>query len=468
MNELSQEVEALRSEILALAETPELTEAQEARYVEANARFDAATAELRAAEARAEQVAKVRSFVVPQGTAPTVERSNGPAVIVKRSAEEVLEDRSTTGRERTRQLADALLRSNESKIENGSDQAHFERIARRHGGDHRWAEGILARSTDVYADAFAKVVTGREMLLDNEERAAVAIGTTTQGGLLVPTHLDPSLIVTNDGSSNVMRAAGTTKVTLTEGNVWYGVTTAGVTASWDAELTEVSDDSPTVASASITCFQAQALVQATVQAFDDISGLQSNVLALFADAKDQLEGAAHMTGNGTSAPGGLFTLINASSSLKTTSTTAATIGEVDIHALYRALPVRWRSRGTFVGHPLFLLATKRLGTAVSSSYTGDLTTGITDRILGRPVLESDDAPSTTTTTALDQEIAFADLSSYVIVDKPGGVSIEFIPHLFNTSNNLPDGRRAWYMRWRTGAGMPALAAGRLLVDKTSA
>ena len=43
MNELSQEVEALRSEILALAETPELTEAQEARYVEANAAEESAT-----------------------------------------------------------------------------------------------------------------------------------------------------------------------------------------------------------------------------------------------------------------------------------------------------------------------------------------------------------------------------------------------------------------------------------------
>jgi HK97 family phage major capsid protein len=379
----------------------------------------------------------------------------------------VLEDRSLNPRERRTALIDSTLRAVEGRIERAEDQAHFERILRRHADDTAWAENLLARSRPAYADGFAKLMTGRSELLTEEERAAVAIGTTTQGGYLVPTHLDPTLILTNDGSSNVLRSANTRKVTLTEGNVWYGVTSAGVTASWDAELTEVSDDSPTVAQASITCYKAQAFVQASIEAFEDIAGLASDVLMLLGDARDRLEGAAHMVGSG-SQPQGLFTVINASASLRTTSTTAATIGEVDIHALYRALPVRWRGRGTFVANPLYLLAIKRLGTAVSSAFSGDLTQPVTDRILGRPVLESDDAPTTQTTTALDQEVVFSDLSQFTIVDKPGGVSVEFIPHLFNTANNLPDGRRGWYMHWRNGSGQPALAAGRILVDKTSA
>lgn len=380
----------------------------------------------------------------------------------------ILEDRSMSPRERRTALVDSTLRAVEARIERAEDQAHFERTLRRHADDTAWVENLLARSRPAYAEGFSKLVTGRAELLTEEERAAVAIGTTTQGGFLVPTHLDPTLILTNDGSSNVLRAAGTRKVTLTEGNVWYGVTSAGVTASWDAELAEVSDDSPTVGQQSITCYKGQAFVQASIEAFEDIAGLASDVLMLLGDARDRLEGAAQMVGTGSSQPLGLFTAINASASLRTTSTTAATIGEVDIHALYRALPIRWRKMGTFVANPLYTLAIKRLGTAVSSAFSGDLTQPVTDRILGRPVLESDDAPTTQTTTALDQEVVFADLSQFVIVDKPGGVSIEFIPHLFNTANNLPDGRRGWYMHWRTGSGMPALAAGRILVDKTSA
>lgn len=405
-------------------------------------------------------------------------RGAGPAVHVRRDPfEGVIDQRGAltpdvlgmTARARRTAMVDANLRAVEGRIDRGEDQAHFETIVRRHAGDTAWAANILARSRPEYSEAFAAVVTGTPVaLLEEELRAALVVGTNANGGYMVPTHLDPTIILTNAGSSNVMRPLATVR-TLTTGNVWHGVTSAGVTASWDAELAEVSDDTPTVGTQSITPLKAQAFVQASVEALQDIAGLESDVMALFADARDRLEGAAHMTGAGsTTAPLGLFTAINASSSLQTTSTTAATIGEVDIHALYRALPVRWRGRGTFVMHPLYALAIKRLGTAVSSAFSGDLTAPVTDRILGRPVVESDDAPTTQTTTALDQEIVFADLSAYTIVDMPGGTSVEYVPHLFHTDNNLPKGVRGWIMYWRTGAGMPNLAAGRILVDKTSA
>jgi len=54
------------------------------------------------------------------------------------------------------------------------------------------------------------------------------------------------------------------------------------------------------------------------------------------------------------------------------------------------------------------------------------------------------------------------------VDKPGSTSVEFIPHFFNTSNNLPDGRRGWYMHFRNGSDSVNDLAFRLLVDKTTA
>lgn len=62
-------------------------------------------------------------------------------------------------------------------------------------------------------------------------------------------------------------------------------------------------------------------------------------------------------------------------------------------------------------NPRYSLAIKRLGTAVSSSFTGDMTQAVSDRILNRPVVEDDDAPSTVTTTALDPEIIIGDFSS---------------------------------------------------------
>ena len=161
--------------------------------------------------------------------------------------------------------------------------------------------------------------------------------------------------------------------------------------------------------------------------------------------------------------------MNASTTLRITSTTAATIGEVDLDAVVEALPVRFRRNPSvrWVMAPKYGNAVKRLGTAVASTYSGDLRQAPAEQILGYYTLYTDDAPTTQTTTALDQEIVFADLSQYTIVDKPGGTSVEFVPITFG-SNGLPNGGRGWYMHWRTGADMRVLQGGRILVDKTSA
>lgn len=432
-----------------------------------------AETEERRAAAREEQRAQfARALANGDGQVAAVPgdgaRIAAPEVMTRVDPFAVLEDRSLHGVALERALVGANLKAMEGREVGGAEnEKQFERLLKRHAEDPRWSQNVLARQKPEYVSAFAKLVTGRDATLTEAERAAMTVGTNTAGGYLVPTHLDPTLMLTNAGSSNVMRQYAR-QVTLTEGNVWNGVTTAGATASWDAEVTEVSDDTPAIGRESITLNKPQAFIQASIEAFEDIAGLTADVMMIFADARDRLEGSGHMTGLGSSnQPLGLFTAINASASLQVVSTTAAVIGEVDIHALYRALPVRFRNRGSFVLNPLYNLAIKRLGTAVSSSYSGDLREAVTDRILARAVVETDDAPTVQTTTALDLEVVFADLNQYIIVDKPGSTSIEFMPHMLG-SNRLPNGARGWYMWWRTGAGMPVLNGGRVLVDKTSA
>ena len=189
---------------------------------------------------------------------------------------------------------------------------------------------------------------------------------------------------------------------------------------------------------------------------------------MFADARDRLEGAAHCTGTGSGQPTGIFTALDANTNVEVTSTTAATIGVVDLQGILRALGPRFRPNATFLMNPVYADAIKNLGTALSNAYSTDLTQANTGRILSKPVVESDDAPSTQTTTVRDNEVVVGDFSNYVIVDKPGSTTIDFIPHLFNTANNLPDGRSAWYMRFRSGADSVNDLAFRLLQDKTSA
>lgn len=381
-----------------------------------------------------------------------------------RTAHEVYEDRTASSRD----LADSTVRALEAITGDNERLAHASKVVKAHSRDKEWARSILIRSTDEYSSAFGKIMLGREYDLTQEERTVLGVTTNANGAYLLPTHLDPTIMLTNTGTSNVIRGISRV-VTLTEGQPqWNGVTSAGVTASWDGEVVEVSDDTPTIGTVGIPTVRAQALIQVSISAAEDIANLSEDTMMLFADARDRLEGAAHATGVGTTTPKGVFTAVAANSGSKITSGTAAAIALADLDALYTGLSVRYRGSGTWLMNPTYSVAVKALGTAVSASFSGDLTQPTAGRILGHPVLESDDAPNTQTTTTLDNEILFGDFSQYVIVDRPGGMAVEFIPQLFNTANNLPDGRRAWYATWRNGADCTNPAAFRLLQDKTSA
>lgn len=394
---------------------------------------------------------------------------SGPQVIRKADPRDVMEDRSA----RPIQLADAVTRSLEDRVE--PEQADAARqILRRHLSDSdgigvetdNWARSLIGRMQPEYVSGFKKYMAGRTDFWSAEERAAMAVGTNTAGGFLVPTHLDASLIFTNSGTSNAVRGISRV-VTLTEGNVWNGVTTAGSTFSVDGELVEVSDDTPAVARVSIPVYKCQGLVQASIEAFEDIAALASDVLEIFADGRDRLEGQLHCVGTG-SGPQGIFTALDANTNVEIVATTAATFSLADLQKVYRNVPVRFRSNSTWLMNPLYLGSIQALGTALGASYTTNLSEAYASRLLGRPVVESDDAPNTVTTTANDNQLVLGDFRNFVIVDKPGSMSIEFIPHLFNTSSNLPDGRRGWYLHWRTGSDSVVDTAFRLYQSKTSA
>jgi len=404
------------------------------------------------------------SLAAPGGTEPGEGTGRtAPNLNLTRDPMEVMDDRSATAR----QLADAAVRSLEAQVP-AESMPHVRSLLNRHSSDRDWARGVILRSGDTYAQAWWKLINGREFALTAEERTVLGVSTNANGKFLLPTHLDPSIILTSAASTNEIRKLARV-VTLTDGQpAWNGVTSAGVTASWDGEVVEVSDDTPTFGQPSIPTIRAQAFCQASYSATEDIANLAPDLLMMFADAKDRLEGAAHATGAGTTVPMGVFTAVAAVTASRVVSTTAAAIGLVDIHAAYRAVPTRYRAGSTWVGNPLYILAVKALGTALSASYSGDLRDPAASVILGKPVVESDDAPATQTTTALDQEILVGDFSQFVIVDRPAGMAVEYIPNLFNTANNLPDGRRGWYATWRNGSDVTNVDAFRLLVDKTTA
>jgi len=399
--------------------------------------------------------------------ARTAARAARPGLQVISSPEptDVMQDRSST----PQQMADALTRSVEARGIDGDNMAHVRQLALRHRADREWAQGLILRSTDVYESAWSKAVTGNGLRMTDEERTALSTLTSANGDYLVPTHLDPTVILTNSGSSNAIRGISRVVTLSRPGDTsWQGITSAGVTASFDAQLTEVSDDSPTFGQPTIPVHKAQAFIQASIEAAEDIPGLAGELLMMFADARDRLEGAAHATGSGSDQPTGIFTALDANTNVEIVSDTAAAIFKADLDEMYRSVPVRFRGNARWLMNPLWALAIQNLGTAVSANYTTDLSQGTSLSILGHGVTESDDAPSSVTTTVKDNEVVFGDFSNFVIVDKPGSFAVSFIPTMFNTTTNLPDGRVGWYAHWRTGSDSVNDLAFRLLQDKTSA
>lgn len=426
---------------------------------------------------REEEIERVRELALDSATTepgdqrPTdVQRRRTPALHVKGDNFEILRSNihHMDPTELSRSLLDSNLRELEGQEMPKGYDGSAEMYLKRHKKDTSWAANLLARQRPEYLEAFELAVTGREMLLTDVQRAAFAVSTNTAGGYLVPTHLDPTLILTNAGAKDVVRSLARV-VSLTGGaNKWNGVSTAGSTASWDGELTEVSDDTPAIGPIQIPVFSAKSLIQASIESFEDISSLTQDVQMLLSDSRVRLEAAAHMTGNGTSAPTGIFTALDANVAVERQLATGHTWTRADLAGVVNALGDRWIDGSEWLMHPFFAEEIAALGTALGASYSVDLTQKYTQQLLGYKLNLSFTAPSTSQTTTVDNLAVFGDFSNYVIVDKPGSTSIEFIPHLFNTSNNLPDGRRAWYMHFRNGADSVNDLAFRLLQDKTTA
>ena len=476
-DELTDLLEVQRAIVLEVQEKDDPTEEDLTRAATALDTFETLEVERAEALEYEDRIEAVRSADLATGResitpGPEIQRAGrrGPEVLIQTDPFEIL--RSSTQHMDKGEITRALVTSNLKAIETldvrDAGRESFERALKKHARDTSWASNILARMTPDYITAFEKLTIGQAVLLNEAERAAVAVGTNTAGGYLVPTHLDPTLIMTNSGAKDVVRAMSRV-VSLTGGaNKWNGVSTAGSTASWDAELTEVSDDTPPFAPVQIPVFSAKSLIQASIESFEDIASLGSDVQMLLADSRTRLEAAAHMTGNGTSQPTGIFTALAANTNVTVSLATGHTWTLADLQGIANALGDRWTEGAQWLMHPKFLGEIQALGTALGATYTTDLTQPFTQQLLGHNVQQSFTAPSTSQTTTIDNLLVFGLFDNYVIVDKPGSTSIEFIPHLFNTSNNLPDGRRAWYMHFRNGADSVNDLAFRLLVDKTTA
>lgn len=360
-----------------------------------------------------------------------------------------------------------------SAVSREDAQEHIKKLLDNHdNAEGEIAKRILQTGSPLYRRAFTKALAGREV--SAEERTALGIASGGIGGYAIPYTLDPTVIPTSNFSVNPYRSIARV-IPLTGSNTWQGVSSAGVSASFDAEAQEVSDDSPTLVQPSATARMARAFVQFSMELDDDWGSLQSEMSALFQDAKDDLESSAFTTGSGT-APNPLGILetgnatgIGTAAFVATTGTAAFVIA--DVYKLETSLAPRWRPRATFVANRAVYNAIRQFDTAGGAGRLIDnLQIGLTNQVptpgglgmtmLGYPAREASAMASTPATTAA-LTLLFGDFNQFVIVDRIG-MNVEVVPQMFATANNLPSGQRGLFARWRTGSTVAAPTAFKVL------
>jgi HK97 family phage major capsid protein len=274
------------------------------------------------------------------------------------------------------------------------------------------------------------------------------------GGYLLPFVLDPTIILNNAGTANPWRRLS--RVVQTTSNTWNGVTSAGITAGWLAENTEVGISDATLANIAITPQKAAAWVMGSYEVLQD-TDFGAQLPGLLSDARDQLEAAAFAVGTGTGQPKGVIT----GATVTVTAGGVATYAMADLYNLQAALPARFRQspQAAMVMSLPIINRTRQFDTAGGASVWTNLGAGQPQQVLGVDLYESTSMASALTTAS---KIAiYGDFRQYVIVDRVG-VSMMYEP-MVKGATGYPKGDAGWFMYWRVGADVSTPQAFRVLV-----
>jgi len=248
------------------------------------------------------------------------------------------------------------------------------------------------------------------------------------------------------------------------GNEWRGVTSAGVTASYDAELTEVSDDTPSIGQPVANVEKAQAFIEYSIEAGEDWAGIQGELAKMLQDAKDRLEATKFVlgAGHGSTEPEGLLT-----GATGTVAAGTAAFAIANLYALEEALDARWQPNAAFLSHRGMYNRIRQFDTAGGAALWLRIADGIGNsaggntghELLGYPAWQS--SAYTNALKAGTKLITLGDFNQFLIVDRVG-LNVEIVPHLMGASRR-PIGSRGLYAYWRNTSKVLVAGAFKTLV-----
>jgi HK97 family phage major capsid protein len=336
------------------------------------------------------------------------------------------------------------------------------------------ARRILVTENEAYREAFLKLVTNPNgaLTLTEDERQAIAAWeeframsetTTTAGGFGIPVFIDPSIILTAQETDNPFLQLAR-EVSTGQSNFWKGVSSAGVTWSFDTEGAEVSDDSPTLAQPSVQVHMARGFIPFSIEVGQDYPSFAEEMRTLLAAGYDELLVDKLTRGSGTGEPQGILTALSANTNVRVALTTAGALGTPDPYKVWNALPQKYRRRASWLMSVNVNSGIRQLGTSTQfHAFSVGIREEWLDELMNKGVYESPYMPDLVTSTSSTIGLAVVgDFQNYVIARR-GGMSIELVQHLVGT-NHRPTGQRGWFAYARVGGGSANDLAFRLLVN----
>jgi HK97 family phage major capsid protein len=471
LGEIDSRLGEVRAELVAFADIEEaLTEEQVSRFEELETEERTLVEEREPLASRAATIDRMRSALAAGGSRST-ERGGVDVHTRNATASGPFGDLDAvrSGTLGTTDLRSRALDAIEQAPDYVSD-THRERATElvERGDKHgRISRHMLLTGSPDYEAAFEAVLggvqpwqlsgaEGNALRMADAHLRAINIGTDSAGGFLVPFFLDPTIIMTSDGTTNPFRQISR-QVSITT-NVWHGITSDGVTTEWLAEAQEATENSPTFTQPEIPTHKAGSYLQASFEAVQD-TPIASQIGTLLAEAKDDEEARVFATGNGTTRPRGVVTAVAATAASVVATGTAGTFAAEDVYTMLGEIPARHENNLNWVANKnIYLLARQFATTNQSHAFWADFGAGTPAQLLGVPTRKSSEMARAVADNA--NILLLGDFQKYQIVDRIG-MTVQHEP-LVKGPNRRPTGQVGWFAHWRMGGDVLDANAFRLL------
>lgn len=356
----------------------------------------------------------------------------------------------------------------------------IEKVLRTKDGDtdgELIAAFMVATSNPHYRSAFQKASSGIAPIFSPEEARAVrdvnnikramSIGTPGAGGYAVPVVIDPTIILTAQGSDNpILRRARVETITV---DTWKGLSSAGVSWKFGAEASASTDNSPTIAQPTVDTARADGFIPYSIEVGMDWPGFAERMSELLGSGYDELLADKLTTGTGADTPIGILSRLSSQTApdVSFAVATAGTIVPNDIYAMWARLPQRHRRRANlaWMSSTVTQNAVRQLGT-LDPNFTVNMTAAGIGELLGAPYDMNDYFNDLASGTGVQNLAVVGNWQGFLVAQR-AGMNIEFVPMLFDVTNNRPTGQRGWYAWARVGSDVVDPTAFQLLTNKTS-